>query len=336
MAAVPPAPMQPRVSGAPKPPAPAAPLPLKAAGRDLIPLGAPPAPAQHPHWKQALPILEPARAPRVASAPLREPTAAAPAALPLTQPFAGPESTSSRTALPQLTNPTSAAPPLAGPTDYAKIAAELIRPSNSRSKPASADVTEQISLPGPTLPHELTSLNAAGIGKIMVPAGRAAAARRGSSWAVSLVVAAAVLAATLGAAFYAMPGLASASPPASQPHATAKPAPPPEPTPAAIPSDPLARVVEVTGVRFVTDIPNRPPQIHYLVVNHSNLPLQGVTVNVTLRSTASEAPLSQFAFRAPRLGPYESKEMISTIERMDRAISLPPWQDLRTEIQVSR
>lgn len=133
-----------------------------------------------------------------------------------------------------------------------------------------------------------------------------------------------------------MPGLASAPPPAPQPEVNAKPAPPPEPAPAEIPSDPIARVVEVTGVRFVTDIPNRPPQIHYLVVNHSNLPLQGVTVNVTLRSTSSEAPLSQFAFRAPRLGPYESKEMISSIERMSHAVTLPAWQELRTEIQISR
>lgn len=196
-----PAPVQPSVAGAPKPPAPAAPSPLKAAGRDLSPLGAPPAPAQHPDWKQSLPALEPARAPRVSSAPLREPEPAAPTASPVTQPLASPEITPSRTSLPELSSPAPAAPPLAGLANYAKIAAERIRPAGGSTKPASAAATEQISLPGPTLPHELTSLNAAGIAKIMVPAGRATAARRSSSWAVSMVVAAAVLAASLGAAF---------------------------------------------------------------------------------------------------------------------------------------
>lgn len=224
---------------------------------------------------------------------------------------------------------------MAGPADYAKLAENRIRPARGTTKPASAAVMEQLTLPGPTLPHELTSLNAAGIAKVLIAAGRVAAPRR-SSWALSVMVAAAVLAATLGGALYTMPGLASTPAPAPEPQTAAKPAPSPEPSPAALPADPLARVVEVTGVRFVTDLPNRPPQIHYLVVNHSNLPLQGVTVNVTLRATGTESPLSQFAFRAPRLGPYESKEMISSIERMNRSVTLPAWQELRADVQISR
>jgi hypothetical protein len=101
---------------------------------------------------------------------------------------------------------------LAGLADYAKLAAERIRPAMGTSKPSGSAVKEQLSLPGPTLPHELTSLHAAGIARILVPAGRVVAAHK-SSWALSLVVAAAVLAGTLGAAFYAMPSLASAPPP---------------------------------------------------------------------------------------------------------------------------
>jgi hypothetical protein len=97
-------------------------------------------------------------------------------------------------------------------------------------------------------------------------------------------------------------------------------------------------VVEVTGIRFVTDVPGQSPQIHYLVVNHGNLPLAGLTVSVTLRAagTESESPLSQFAFRAPRLGPYESKEMVSSIERFNRPVTLPNWRDLRAEIQIAQ
>jgi hypothetical protein len=152
------------------------------------------------------------------------------------------------------------------------------------------------------------------------------------------MVAAAVLAGTLGVTFYAMPGLASAPPAAARKEVAAKSTPAPVPPPSPASANPLARVVEVTGVRFVTDLPGLSPQIHYLIVNHSNAPLLGVTVNVTLRAAGPDplTPISQFAFRAPRLGPYESKEMVSTIERYNRPVSLPDWRDVRTEIQITQ
>ncbi len=160
-------------------------------------------------------------------------------------------------------------------------------------------------------------------------------AAKSSSWVLSFVVAAAVLAGTLAASFYAMPGLANSSAPPKVEAKAERPA--PKPVEPSIPVNPLARIVEVTGVRFVTDLPDHPPQIHYLVVNHSNVPLIGVTVNVTLRTTGgAQSPLSQFAFRAPRLGPYESKEMVSSIERFNRQVSLPDWQELRADIQIAQ
>ena len=48
----------------------------------------------------------------------------------------------------------------------------------------------------------------------------------------------------------------------------------------------LARIVEVTGIRFMEV--NKKPQIHYLVVNHSSAPLSSVTVYVTLRATTAK------------------------------------------------
>jgi hypothetical protein len=223
--------------------------------------------------------------------------------------------------------------------EYAKVAASRIRPAVGNKKPAASAVKEQISLPGPTLPHELTSLQAAGIAKILVLGEQQVPVpHRSSSWLLSFTVAAAVIAGTLGAAFYAMPGLANSSAPPKQ-VATAKATKAVDETPEPpAPTNPLERVVEVTGIRFVTDIPGQSPQIHYLVVNHGNLPLMGVTVNVTLRAAAAEsdAPVSQFAFRAPRLGPYESKEMVSSIERFNRPVSLPNWRDLRAQVQIAQ
>ena len=291
-----------------------------------------PTPAQQPQWKQALPEPSPTRAPRIATAPLREPSAALVSRPP--QIAADPEPATPVTTLPTLTQPEAALPPLAGPADYAKIAASRIQPAVGNSKPSTVSAKEQLSLPGPTLPHELTSLQAAGINKVLVQRKQTAPAAR-SGWALSVMVAAFVLAGTLGAAFYAMPGLANVAPevPQAQQRAAevAKAAPPPVP----VPADPLARIVEVTGVRFVTDLPGHAPEIHYLVVNHGNVPLLGVTVHVTLH-TSADAPLTQFAFRAPKLGPYESKEMVSSIERFDRSVSLPDWRDLRADVQLSR
>ncbi|MEO5923946.1 MAG: hypothetical protein ABIR70_08980 [Bryobacteraceae bacterium] len=337
----PPAPLQARVPGAPKPPASAVPAPVPTAGRDLAPVSSAPATAQPPVWKQALPEPQPARAPQIANAPLREPQPATLSALaiPSTELAAGPEYSPAAATLPTLASPVLA-PPLAGPTTDAKLALSQLRPAVGKRTLAEGAVKEQISLPGPTLPHELTSLQAAGIAKILIAGGQQAEpTRRSSSWVLSFSVAALVLAGTLSAVFYAMPGLANSSTPPQQAVSKAiKAAASETPEPPPAPVNPLARIVEVAGIRFITDIPGRPPEIHYLVVNHSNVPLVGLTVQVTLRSSVgdSSAPLSQFAFKAPRLAPYESKEMVSSIERFNRAVALPNWRELQAEVQIAQ
>jgi hypothetical protein len=63
-----------------------------------------------------------------------------------------------------------------------------------------------------------------------------------------------------------------------------------------------------------------------------------MTVYVTLRAAAAkpgQPPLCRFSFKAPGLGPYESKEMTSPIEKLARSISVPDWQDLRADVQVA-
>ena len=302
-----------------------------------MPVETAPVPAQTPDVKHALPEPAPARAPQITSAPLREPQPAL-LASPSTPPDLAtvPELGSTATILPDI-NAAPPGPPLAPLMDYAKVAASKIRPAGSKATLAAKSVQEQLSLPGPTLPHELTSLHAAGIANVLVAAEQQARpAQRGSSWMLSFTVAAAVLAGTMSAVFYAMPGLASSPAPTKQIE-TVVTKDVPEPPKAAPPTNPLAKIVEVAGVRFVTDIPGQSPQIHYLVVNHGNLPLVGLTVNVTLRSGGeSDAPLSQFAFRAPRLGPYEAKEMVSSIQGFNRSVALPDWRDLRAEIQIGQ
>jgi len=122
---------------------------------------------------------------------------------------------------------------------------------------------------------------------------------------------------------------AAAAPAAVTPEAAA-------PEPSVV--NPLSRSIEVTGFRIVTD-PSKKPEIHYLVVNHTPGRLSNMTVYVTLRTAddkPGQPPLSRFSFAAPNLGPFQSKEMISSIEKMNRPVELPEWQDLRADLEIGQ
>jgi hypothetical protein len=226
-----------------------------------------------------------------------------------------------------------AAPALAPLQDYCKAADRQMRPVPSSPKTAASEavsaVESRVTLPGPALPRDLMSLQAAGL----VPIGR----RRGNyapnryGWTTKIAVLAILLTAGVATAFRVIPGT-STSVPVRQP---SEPAPAPVSVSRPDRSHSLARFVEVTGIRFVEV--NKKPQIHYLVVNHSSGPLGSVTVYVTLHASNSkpgQPPLSRFSFRSPTLAPFEAKEMASPIERVVGPLDLPDWQDLLADVEV--
>jgi len=103
-------------------------------------------------------------------------------------------------------------------------------------------------------------------------------------------------------------------------------------------SNPLSRIIEVTGLRIVMD-PAGKQQVEYLVVNHSSARFPDATIYVTVRAAdarVGQAPLCRFSFAAPDLGPFEAKEMTSAIEKTNRTGNLPDWQDLRAEIEIGK
>lgn len=205
-----------------------------------------------------------------------------------------------------------------------------IRPVNPTPMPRGGEPMARVTLAGPTLPHELTSLAAAGISAPLAERARKAQTPSFPGWAVSFLVAVILLAGSLGLAFYLMPGMLAGSPPAPVKTEVKE-----EPRPA---SHPLAKYVEVTGFRFVTER-DRSASIHYLVVNHSPALLSGVTVFVTLRTKDAQPgqpPMSTFSFPMPDLGPYESKEMISSIEKVTRPGLLPDWRDLNVQVDIAQ
>jgi hypothetical protein len=151
-------------------------------------------------------------------------------------------------------------------------------------------------------------------------------------WVISFLVMAGLLALGIGVVVFLVP--------ASHTTADAKTA-APEPVAApAIPesSHPLAQYIEVTGFRFVMDL-NKKSEIHYLVVNHSGAELSDINVYVTVHAANAkpgQPPLCRFSFRSTGLGPFESKEMISPIEKLARPVALPDWHDLRADVQIAQ
>ena len=221
-----------------------------------------------------------------------------------------------------------AAPALAPLQDYSKAADRQMRSATYTPKAAALTAEPKVTLPGPALPRELMSLQAAGL----VPIRRArkdAADPNRYGWKTRMVMLAMLLTAGLAATYRVMPG--------PTPNVAVKPAPEPAPEEVVAPRNEhsLARFVEVTGIRFLEV--NKKPQIHYLVVNHSSAPLGSVTVYVTLRASRpkpGQPPLSRFTFRSPSLAAFEAKEMASPIERVIGPLDLPDWQDLRADVQV--
>jgi hypothetical protein len=286
----------------------------------------------------------PAAAGRVPTSDL-SPLASAPPAPPLVplpaevvaSPSAPPVSRFSPSAL------VAGAPALAlAPLQDSSTLARRIRPAIPPPHILRTDSGPRITLPGPALPAALNSLQDAGLSRILVDRPKPAKGSRG--WLVGVLVAAVPLAGLLGVALYNAPRTAAEPKPAPTSEATfpndAKPelksAPVPSVSPAA--SYSLNKAIEVTGFRFVSD---KKPEVRYLVVNHSAAELGAVTVYVTLRNSAAkqgQPPLYRFSFRAPALGPFESKEMSAAV---DKQTDKPPhsagdWQSLHADIELGQ
>jgi hypothetical protein len=241
---------------------------------------------------------------------------------------------------------------LASREGHPSSVASRMKPRTSRPKVAVPESAPQFHLPGPSIPPQLESvseagLTAAAIGKMAFrsPKKPAAAPGKGAAssvkgWLVSLSVMTVMLAVGGGVIYWAIPAqtLASVRGPAAKTEpATAAPDQAIPETPQT-PTNSLSKQIEVTGFRFVTPA-NKKPEIHYLVVNHSALALNDVTVFVTLHAgnaKPGQPPLSRFSFRAPNVPAFESKEMSSTIEKISQAMALPDWQDVKVEVTIGQ
>jgi hypothetical protein len=241
---------------------------------------------------------------------------------------------------------------LASREGHPSSVASRMKPRTSRPKVVTSESAPQFHLPGPSIPPQLESvseagLTAAAIGKMSFRSpkkGSAPGAKGGASsvkgWLVSLSVMTLMLAVGGGVIYWAIPSQTLASVKSSASKAEPETPAPDKAVPEtpATPTNSLSKQIEVTGFRFVTPA-NKKPEIHYLVVNHSALALNDVTIFVTLHSgnaKPGQPPLSRFSFRAPNVPPFESKEMSSTIEKVTQPMALPEWQDVKVDVAIGQ
>jgi hypothetical protein len=108
------------------------------------------------------------------------------------------------------------------------------------------------------------------------------------------------------------------------------------PTAPAGSSHPYAKHLELAGFRIIEDNGRR-PQIRYLIINHSAADLAPVPMRITFttnKASPDAAPVATVNIKTPRLGAYESQEIVSTIQTNLRAYELPDWQFLRATFEV--
>jgi hypothetical protein len=292
-----------------------------------------PAPETSPHAlplpASALSRTTPERQPPLVEtrAELRQPEARSPVA-PVPPGVTALAPSRASLAAPRGTRYSGPAPPLAPLVTYSPLAGRPLRPAAPKRPRPQLDSTRRVTLPGPMLTPALVSFKDRELSPILREAQRA---RNFAipAWFLRLMIVVVVLLGVRVALSTLPQKPAAAAPAAVTPAATA---------PEASVVSPLSRSIEVTGFRIVTD-PSKKPEIHYLVVNHTAVRVSNMTVYVTLRTAdekPGQPPLSRFSFAAPNLGPFQSKEMISSIEKMNRPVELPEWQDLRADLEIGQ
>ncbi len=141
--------------------------------------------------------------------------------------------------------------------------------------------------------------------------------------------------ALLGAAGYW--GYRSLKPASASPAPRVKLEPPAPSTPAPAKPHPLARHIEITGLRLSEDARQK-PSVQFLVVNHSGADLGELAAEVKLVAVSEKGEretVGTFSFKVPSLGPYASRELKVPLSTQLRVYELPDWQFLKAEFQIT-
>jgi len=109
------------------------------------------------------------------------------------------------------------------------------------------------------------------------------------------------------------------------------------PSPEAVKAHPIARHIEITGLRLTEDSRQR-ASIQFVVVNHSAAEIGDLAANVNLIAVTvnrEKEPVGTFSFKVASLGPYESRDLKAPLSTRLRVYELPDWQFLRADLQIT-
>lgn len=102
-------------------------------------------------------------------------------------------------------------------------------------------------------------------------------------------------------------------------------------TGSATPVHPLAKYIEISGVRIIEDRRGQ-AKIAYLIVNHSPADLPELQAQITLNAGGKD--MFTFPATIPSIGPYEAKDLTTTVKTQLKPYELPDWQVVKPAVRI--
>ncbi len=102
-------------------------------------------------------------------------------------------------------------------------------------------------------------------------------------------------------------------------------------------TNPLQKFIEVSGVRFAEDARKKGTLARFVITNHSESDISGLTGNVTIwgRTQKSEEDAQGTFTFSTNLAPFESKELTAPVNTKLKIYELPDWQNITTDVQIT-
>jgi hypothetical protein len=225
-----------------------------------------------------------------------------------------------------------AAPVYTPPPDYERPPAFPPPASEAQSPvPASFATAMPVAAPPPVATPAPTPIEAQAPAPVAAPAGYRVPEppRAIPAWLIGIIVALGLSALLAVGYFFLLPSQRSEGETAG--------AAPAQPAARPAPGNPVARYLEITGLRLIENS-KRQPEVKFAVVNHSGAELPPVDATVLLTTTNAkpeDPPIATFDAKIPQLSPFETKDITMPIKTQLRAYEFPDWQFLKAKFTVT-
>ena len=99
---------------------------------------------------------------------------------------------------------------------------------------------------------------------------------------------------------------------------------------------PLAKHLEIAGMRFLGD--KKQTSARFILINHSEAEITGLGANVTVwgrTQRSEEDAVGTLSFKVADIGPNEVKEVTVPLVTKLKIYELPDWQNITTDLQIT-